>query len=79
MDKADRFVKIFKEESSIANNVGDGNIAGTKQAGDDPPKDPLLFAKIVRRRKKNKSCEQGKYGRWITAAINSGKKKGKMA
>ena len=79
MDKVDKFLKIIKEESAIANNVGDGNIAGTPQAGDDPPKDPLLFAKIVRRRKKNKSCEQGKYGRWITAAINSGKKKGKMA
>ena len=33
-------VRTLKEEGAIAvptNNVGSGNIAGTKEAGDDPP------------------------------------------
>ena len=33
-------VRILKEEGAIAmptNNVSSGNIAGTKEAGDDPP------------------------------------------
>ena len=83
MDKVDKFLKIVKEEGvAIANNASDGNIAGLPP--DDPPgpkkRDELsLFGKLVRRKKKNKSCEQGKYGRWITAAINAGKKKGKLA
>ena len=33
-------IRTLKEEGAIAvptNNVGSGNIAGTKEAGDDPP------------------------------------------
>ena len=33
-------VRTLKEEGAMAvptNNVGSGNIAGTKEAGDDPP------------------------------------------
>jgi hypothetical protein len=42
MDKVDKLIQIihnFKEEvgASIVNVVGSGQIAGTKEAGDDPP------------------------------------------
>ena len=67
MDKIDRLVKFIREEGAIVNNVGDGKIAGTSQAGDDPPvrkRDELMFAKPVKR----------KLGPWIKAAIKQGKK-----
>jgi len=71
MDKIDRLVKFIREEGAIVNNVGDGKIAGTSQAGDDPPvrkRDELMFAKPLKR----------KLGPWIKAAIKQGKKgKGK--
>lgn len=44
MDKIDKVIKHFRslrEEMSVssvsANNLSSGNIAGTSQAGDDPP------------------------------------------
>ena len=37
MDKIDRLVKFIREEGAIVNNVGDGKIAGTIEAGDSPP------------------------------------------
>jgi len=67
MDKIDRLVKFIREEGAIVNNVGDGKIAGTSQAGDDPPvrkRDELMFAKPLKR----------KIGPWIKAAIKQGKK-----
>ena len=67
MDKIDRLVKFIREEGAIVNNVGDGKIAGTSQAGDDPPvrkRDELMFAKPLKR----------KLGPWIKAAIKQGKK-----
>ena len=68
MDKIDRLVKFIREEGAIVNNVGDGKIAGTSQAGDDPPvrkRDELMFAKPLKR----------KLGPWIKAAIKQGKNK----
>ena len=35
--KKDPTEKFASEEVAIANNVGSGNIAGTVEAGDDPP------------------------------------------
>ena len=67
MDKIDRLVKFIREEGAIVNNVGVGKIAGTSQAGDDPPvrkRDELMFAKPLKR----------KLGPWIKAAIKQGKK-----
>ena len=67
MDKIDRLVKFIREEGAIVNNVGDGKIAGSSQAGDDPPvrkRDELMFAKPLKR----------KLGPWIKAAIKQGKK-----
>ena len=39
IDKIINIVRNLREEAMVAptNNVGDGNIAGTKEAGDDPP------------------------------------------
>ena len=68
MDKIDRLVKFIREEGAIVNNVGDGKIAGTSQAGDDPPvrkRDELMFAKPLKR----------KLGPWIKAAIKQGRNK----
>ena len=70
MDKIDRLVKFIREEGAIVNNVGDGKIAGTSQAGDDPPvrkRDELMFAKPLKR----------KLGPWIKRAIAQGKKRKK--
>ena len=70
MDKIDRLVKFIREEGAIVNNVGDGKIAGTSQAGDDPPvkkRDELMFAKPLKR----------KLGPWIKCAIAQDKKKKK--
>ena len=68
MDKIDRLVKFIREEGAIVNNVGDGKIAGTTEAGDDPPvrkRDELMFGKPIKR----------KLGPWIKAAIKQGKNK----
>jgi hypothetical protein len=70
MDKIDRLVKFIREEGAIVNNVGDGKIAGTSQAGDDPPvrkRDELMFAKPLKR----------KLGPWIKRAIAQDKMKKK--
>mgnify|MGYP003331236147 CR=1 FL=1 len=39
IDKIISIVKTLREENVAAptNNVGSGNIAGTREAGDDPP------------------------------------------
>ena len=40
IDKIISIVKTLREEAAMVaptNNVGSGNIAGTKEAGDDPP------------------------------------------
>ena len=40
IDKIISIVKTLREEAAMAvptNNVGDGKIAGTREAGDDPP------------------------------------------
>ncbi len=68
MDKIDKLISVIREEGAIVNNVGDGKIAGTKEAGDDPPvrkRDELMFAKPLKR----------KLGPWIKAAIKQGRKK----
>ena len=52
-------VKPYKEEMSMGptNNVGDGKIAGTVQAGDDPP---------VRKKKKYIYAGRGSRKNWMT-------------
>tara|TARA_B100000287_G_C19944798_1_gene507987 strand:+ start:258 stop:467 length:210 start_codon:yes stop_codon:yes gene_type:complete len=68
MDKIDKLISVIREEGAIVNNVGDGKIAGTTEAGDDPPvrkRDELMFAKPLKR----------KLGPWIKAAIKQGRKK----
>ena len=39
IDKISNIVRNLREEAMVAptNNVGDGKIAGTKEAGDNPP------------------------------------------
>jgi len=39
MEKIDRVISAFRKlhEEAPTNNVGGGQIAGTKEAGDDPP------------------------------------------
>lgn len=39
MEKIDRVIAAFRKlnEEAPTNNVGGGQIAGTKEAGDDPP------------------------------------------
>ena len=37
IDKLIKIIRSVNEETVIANNVGSGNIAGTPEAGDDPP------------------------------------------
>ena len=73
MDKIDRLVKFIREEGAIVNNVGDGKIAGTIEAGDSPPvnkkkkkRDELVFAKPIRR---------NPVSNWIKCAIAQDKKK----
>ena len=69
MDKIDRLIKFIREEGAIVNNVGDGKIAGTTEAGDDPPvrkRDELMFAKPIRR---------SIVSNWIKSAIQQGRKK----
>ena len=68
MDKIDKLISVIREEGAIVNNVGDGKIAGTTEAGDDPPvrkRDELMFAKPQKR----------KLGPWIKAAIKQGRNK----
>jgi len=68
MDKIDKLISVIREEGAIVNNVGDGKIAGTTEAGDDPPvrkRDELMFAKPLKR----------KLGPWIKAAIKQGRNK----
>ena len=55
MDKIDRLVKFIREEGAIVNNVGEGKIAGTSQAGDDPPVNK-------KKKKKRKRTPVGRYG-----------------
>ena len=55
----DKFLFLFREMMGAGamgaptNNVGDGKIAGTAEAGDDPP---------VRLKKKRKPTPVGRYG-----------------
>lgn len=53
-------VRNLREEGSPTMNLGSGKIAGTSQAGDDPPVDlrkkkykrlPLLYKDLFRRKK----------------------------
>tara|TARA_B100001989_G_C24464283_1_gene425808 strand:- start:13 stop:216 length:204 start_codon:yes stop_codon:yes gene_type:complete len=57
-------VRTLKEEGAMAvptNNVGSGNIAGTKEAGDDPP---------VRKRKKYIYGGHGSRRMWLANKKN---------
>ena len=49
----DKIIRIIREDAPT-NNVGSGNIAGTKEAGDDPPvrlkkKKRYIYMKGVRK------------------------------
>ncbi len=49
----DKIIQIIREDAPT-NNVGSGNIAGTKEAGDDPPvrlkkKKRYIYMKGVRK------------------------------
>ena len=75
MDKIDRLVKFIREEGAIVNNVGDGKIAGTIEAGDSPPvnkkknkRDELVFARPIKR---------NPVSNWIKCAIAQDKRKKK--
>tara|TARA_B100002019_G_scaffold274936_1_gene272351 strand:- start:103 stop:327 length:225 start_codon:yes stop_codon:yes gene_type:complete len=55
----DKFLHLFREMMSAGagaptNNVGSGNIAGTAEAGDDPP--------VYPKKKKRKPTPVGRYG-----------------
>ena len=52
IDKIINIIRSFNEEA-IANSVGGGQIAGTVEAGDDPP---------VNLKKKRKPTPIGRYG-----------------
>ena len=57
-------VRTLKEEGAMAvptNNVGSGNIAGTKEAGDDPP---------VKRKKKYIYGGHGSRRMWLANKKN---------
>ena len=57
-------VRTLKEEGAMAvptNNVGSGNIAGTKEAGDDPP---------VRKKKKYIYGGRGSRRMWLANKKN---------
>ena len=52
----DKIIQIIREDAPT-NNVGSGNIAGTKEAGDDPPvrlkkKKRYIYMKGVRKMRK---------------------------
>ena len=65
----DKFLHLFREmmgagaTGAPTNNVGSGNIAGTAEAGDDPP---------VRVKKKRKPTPVGRYGTRRTWRQNGG-------
>ena len=65
----DKFLFLFREMMGAGamgaptNNVGDGKIAGTAEAGDDPP---------VRLKKKRKPTPVGRYGTRRTWRQNGG-------
>jgi len=65
----DKFLFLFREMMGAGamgaptNNVGDGKIAGTAEAGDDPP---------VRLKKKRKPTPVGRYGTRRTWRKNGG-------
>ena len=69
--KLDRIINLIREEMMGAgagaptNNVGSGNIAGTKEAGDDPP--------VFLKKKKRKPTPVGRYGTRRTWRQQSGK------
>jgi hypothetical protein len=50
----DKIIQIIREDVPPTNNVGSGNIAGTREAGDDPPvrlkkKKKYIYMKGVRK------------------------------
>ena len=60
IDKIISIVKSLREEAVMAaptNNVGGGKIAGTKEAGDDPP---------VRKKKRYIYSGRGSRRMWLT-------------
>ena len=59
IDKIISIVKTLREEAAMVaptNNVGDGKIAGTREAGDDPP---------VRKKKKYIYGGRGSRRMWL--------------
>ena len=56
--------KQFMDEDAPINNVGGGQIAGTKEAGDDPP---------VRKKKKNIYLGKGSRKYWLQSLKGNGK------
>ena len=64
IDKIISIVKTLREEAAMAaptNNVGDGKIAGTREAGDDPP---------VKKKKKYIYGDHGSRKMWLTNKKN---------
>jgi hypothetical protein len=64
IDKIISIVKTLREEAAMAaptNNVGDGKIAGTREAGDDPP---------VKKKKKYIYGGHGSRKMWLTNKKN---------
>jgi len=64
-----KIISIIREQAIAAptNNVGDGRIAGTPDAGDDPP---------VKKNKKRKPTPVGRYGSrraWLDNLNDNGK------
>ena len=60
IDKIISIVKSLREEAVMAaptNNVGGGKIAGTREAGDDPP---------VRKKKRHIYSGRGSRRMWLT-------------
>ena len=64
IDKIISIIKTLREEAAMAaptNNVGDGKIAGTREAGDDPP---------VKKKKKYIYGGHGSRKMWLTNKKN---------
>jgi len=64
IDKIISIVKTLREEAAMVaptNNVGDGKIAGTREAGDDPP---------VKKKKKYIYGGHGSRKMWLTNKKN---------
>ena len=64
-----KIISIIREQAIAAptNNVGDGRISGTPDAGDDPP---------VKKKKKRKPTPVGRYGSrraWLDNLNDNGK------